>query len=216
MKVNVTTHNHVLSDQDQAAVTHLEQQLDRYLTHMDPDLVALTLDLEKHSRREEFLGSGRLVIFNRALPARKNSAPSLPVLVKRIGEDLEDQVRRFRARLGREYVYGRKRTALTSAELELAERQMGADRDLFDRALAGDEAAWQELVELERPRLRGLIAAELGAGSDGEDDQTVDDMLARVLEIGFQDLARKPARWSLFGWLTRLARREARRSTATA
>jgi hypothetical protein len=210
MKINITTHNYRLTDQDEAALEHLERKLGHYLRHVDPDLASITLDLERHSRREEFLGSGRLVIFNRALPAKRNSAPTLGVLIKRIGQDLEDQVRRFRARLGREFVYGRKRGALTSAEQELAERQMGADRDLYERALQGEEAAWQELVELERPRLGGVIAAELGETGGGPGGEGTDELLDRVLERGFRDLARKPARWSIFGWLTWLARREAR------
>ena len=41
--------------------------------------------------------------------------------------------------------------------------------------------------------------------------EAIEHLMADALTIAFRDLARKPARWSLSGWLAWIARRELRR-----
>jgi len=94
------------------------------------------------------------------------------------------------------------------------ERALLEERELLDRALAGDREAFDRLVEEELPGLRRAIErALLDVGTEPTPER-VEHVLADVLAIAFRELARKPARWSLGGWLAWIARREMERESA--
>lgn len=213
MKFQLTTHRCELTEADQRMLDHWLERIDRQLRHFDPDLVHLTFEVERHPRREEYLGSVRLSIFNRALPAKRNTGPALSVLLKRAFEDLEEQLARFKARLGHTYKHERKRASLSTDAIRTHESFMIEERELLDRALQGDRDAYETLVDSGIPGFRPVVArllAEHGREPSIDEEERV---LADVLSIGFRELARKPARWTLAGWLIWLARREIERES---
>lgn len=192
---------------------HLEH-LRRRLRHYDPDLLQLELVVERHARKQEYRGSIRLSLGNHVLPAKRNRAETLEGLLKAAFEDLEEQLDRFQARVRREYARERKRTSLPPEVVRAHERALLEERELLDRAMAGDRAAFDRLVEEELPGLRRTIErALLDVGAEPTSER-VEHTLADVLTVAFRELSRKPARWSLGGWLAWIARREVRRESS--
>jgi hypothetical protein len=182
-------------------------QLEQRLPHVDPDLVHLTLVVEPQARRDEYKGSARLVIFNRALPAKRNRAPTIGVLIKRSFEDLEDQVDRFKQRLRGEYANERTRASLSPEAAAARERELLEERELLDRALAGDSAAFNTLADSELPAVSQVIARALLDQGQEVGPEAIEHVLGDVLATAHANLARKPARWTLGGWLAWTARR---------
>jgi ribosome-associated translation inhibitor RaiA len=207
MKVTVATRHCELTPADQEMLDRHVAQLERRLWHINPDLIHLTLVIEPQARRDEYKGSVRLVIFNRALPAKRNTAPTIGVLIKRSFEDLEDQVDRFEQQLRGEYAHERKRASLTPEEREACEQLLLKERELFDRALAGDSAAFNALADAELPAVSQVIARALLEQGQEVGPETIAHVLGDVLTIAHENLARKPARWTLGGWLAWTARR---------
>jgi hypothetical protein len=167
--------------------------------------------VERHARREEYLGSVRLSIFNQALPAKRNAAPSLSILFKRTFEDLEEQLDKFKAKLSHSRTQQRKRVSLSPEALHAQERAMTEQRELLDRALLGEREAFETLVNTELPGIRPVIARLLAENGRAPSIDEEERVLSDVFGIGFRELGRKPARWSIAGWLIWLARREIRR-----
>ena len=156
------------------------------LRHFNPDLVHLDVTLEWHPRKREYSGSFRLSAAGALLPARRNRAASAEGLLDAAFDDLEEQLARYTARLRRERHHERKRASTRSQEaLEARERALLEERELLDRALR--EAGRDPLPEV------------------------IEHVLADVLAAAHQRLPEKPARWSIPGWLTWLARRQVRR-----
>lgn len=207
MKLTVTTRHCALTPADQEMLDRHVAQLERRLRHIDPDLVHLTLVIERQARRDEYRGSARLVIFNRALPAKRNTAPTIAVLIKRSFEDLEDQVQRFQQRLRGEYAHERTRASLPPEAIAARERELLEERELLDRALAGDSTAFNALVDAELPAVSQVIARALLEQGQEVGPEAIEHVLADVLATAHENLARKPARWTLGGWLAWTARR---------
>jgi len=207
MKMAVATRHCALTPADQEMLDRHVAQLEQRLWHMDPDLVHLTLVIEPQARRDEYRGSVRLVLFNRALPAKRNTAPTIGVLIKRSFEDLEDQVDRFKQRLRGEYAHERKRASLTPEAMAARERELLEERELLDRALAGDSTAFNTLADAELPAVSQLIARALLDQNREVGPDAIEHVLADVLATAHANLARKPARWTLAGWLAWTARR---------
>ncbi len=211
IKFTLTTRRCELTDRDRELLDHHLQRLDPELKHFDPDLVHLTLDIERHPRREEYTGRVRLAVMNTLLPARRNTAPTLPALLKLAFDDLHEQLHRFKSQLRREFMHERKRASLPPEMVTVQERLLLDERELLDRALAGDRAAFDALVNRELPELTRAVERLLAEQGRPTDSATVEHVLADVLTTAFTDLARKPARWSMAGWLAWLARRMIRR-----
>lgn len=211
MKLMLTTRRCTLTDRDQEILDHYLQRLEPELQHFDPDLVHLSLDIERHARREEYTGRIRLSIMGTLLPARRNVAPTLAALLKLAFDDLHEQLHRFKSKLRRDYIHERRRASLSPEMVKVQERVLLDERELLDRALAGDRAAFDTLVNRELPTLTRAIARLLAEHGRPTDTETVEHVLADVLTTAFTDLARKPTRWSMAGWLAWLARRTIRR-----
>jgi len=211
MKLMLTTRRCALTDRDQEILDHYLQRLEPELQHFDPDLVHLWLDIERHARREEYTGRIRLSIMGTLLPARRNVAPTLATLLKLAFDDLHEQLHRFKSKLRRDYMHERRRASLSSEMVKVQERVLLGERELLDRALTGDRAAFDALVNRELPTLTRAIERLLAEYGRPTDTETVEHVLADVLTTAFTDLARKPTRWSMAGWLAWLARRIIRR-----
>lgn len=207
MKFTLKTHRCTLTPAERAELDRRLDLLDRRLQHFDPDLVHLSLDIERHARRSEYRGSIRLVLLNHALPAKRNVAPTPSVLIKRTFEDLEEQVERFKARLRGEYTHERRRASLSPEAVHAVERELLAERELLDRALLGDEAAFRNLINRELPGVSAAIGRMLAERGQDASAEAVEHVLMDVLTRAFSELPRKPARWSYGGWLAWLARR---------
>jgi ribosome-associated translation inhibitor RaiA len=214
MELHLTTKRCELTPSAQKVLERHLEQLRRRLRYYDPDLLHLELAVERHARKKEYRGSIRLSLGNHVLPAKRNRAETLEGLLKAAFEDLEEQLDRFRARVRREYAHERKRASLPQEVVRAHERALLEERELLDRALAGDREAFDRLIEEELPGLRRAIErALLDVGAEPTPEQ-VEHILADVLAIAFRELPRKPARWSLGGWLAWIARREMERESA--
>lgn len=212
MKFHLLTKRCELTPSAQRILERHLERLERRLRYYEPDLVHLELAVERHARRNEYTGSIRLRLGSRVLPAKRNRAETLEGLLNAAFEDLEEQLDRFQARVRREYVHERKRASLPPEVVRAHERELLEERELLDRALAGDREAFDRLVARELPGLRRVIERELvGSGAGSE---RVEHVLADTLAIAFRELVRKPARWTMAGWLAWIARREIERERA--
>jgi ribosome-associated translation inhibitor RaiA len=208
LNYHLTTERCELGAADRGELEKHLRRLEAQLRHIDPDLVELDLKIERHARRDEYRGSVRLFVISQVLAAKRNAAPTVRAFLKQAFDDIEEQLRRFKAKLRREYAHGRKRASLSPAAVRFRERELLEERELLDRALAGDRQAFEQLVEAELPGLDRVISRTLAAAGRQPTPEEVQHILAEVLTLAFRELARKPARWSLGGWLAWLARRE--------
>lgn len=213
VELHVKTQRCELSPADQRGLDRYRERLDRRLRHFDPDLVHLTIEIDRHPRTGQYVGSFRLTLLNQALPAKRNSGPTIEALLKQAFDDIEEQLSRFKSNLRRDYAHERKRASLPPEAIRYQERELMAERELLDRALAGDRTAFDTLINDERPGLSTVIASELVARGQEPRPETIDHVMADVLTTAFRDLARKPARWSFGGWLAWLARRQLQRES---
>lgn len=211
VKLQVTSHDVELSPADQELIERYRARLAPRLRHFDPDLVHLALSIWQQARTGDYLATVRLTLLNNhTLPARRNSGPSIAVVLKRAFEDIEEQLGRFKSKLRREYTYERKRTSLAHDAVQAHERELLEERELLDRALTGDRAAFDTLAEAELPGLSQAIAEGLREQGREDTPEAIEQVIADVLTAAFAELARKPTRWSLGGWLVWLARRQIR------
>ncbi len=211
IRLHLMTRRAELAPADRALIDREITRLERRLRHFAPDALDLFLDLERHAHREEYRGSIRLAILGTVLSIKRNTAPSLHALLGRAFADLEERLERYEARLRRDYAHARRRPALSLEEARAVERQLLEERELLDRALAGDRAAFTSLVESELPGLTEAIARALQDAGREPTEEAIQHLLTDVLARAFVELKRKPARWSLGAWLVALARRQVAR-----
>jgi len=211
IKHHVTTQRCDLSPIDEREIERFIARLERRLPHVDDDLVHLTIAVEYQPRRDEYEGSIRLTLFNRVLRAKRNAGPTIQALLKQAFDDLDGQLTRFMGKLRRDFTYQRKRPSIAPETARMIERDMLAKRELLDRALAGNREAFNALVDTELPILSRAIASALVERQIDPSPEAIEHVMADVLVIAARDLAKKPARWSLSGWLAWLARREIER-----
>src|SRR5688572_2867760 len=102
IKFHTSTRRCELGPEEQKVLDHELERLERRTPQINPDLMHLGIHVEKHPRRQEYEGSVRLFVVNRALPARRNRAPTVAALLRRAFEDVEQQLERYKAQLRRE------------------------------------------------------------------------------------------------------------------
>jgi hypothetical protein len=112
IKFHTSTRRCELGTEDKAVLEHELERLERRTPQVDSDLMHLGIHIEKHPKREEYEGSVRLFVVNRALPARRNRAPSVAALLRRAFEDVEQQLDRYKAQLRREPRHHRRLTRM--------------------------------------------------------------------------------------------------------
>lgn len=214
LRYHLTTQRHEWTPADERALQRHLQRLEPQLRHFRPELVHLDIRLVHQPRADEFVGSFRLSLPGTVLVARRNRAPTVAALLHQAFADLEERLARYKARLRREYAHGRKRAALEPEQVRFLERELLERRELLDRALAGDRAAFDALVEHELPGLRRRVERLLVAAGREATEEAVEHVVADVLAKAMAELAHKPARWTLGGWLGWLAQRVVEREAS--
>ncbi len=194
-------------------LAHMESQL----KHVDPELVHAVVELSRHSRREEYRAVLRLFVLDSALVSRR-SAESVEGALLAAAQGVERQLQRYMGRLRGEHRYERTRAGLAPAARAADERVLIEERELLDRALAGDRAAFDRLTWDELPAVSAVIRKELErAGAAGSGVERIGErVLTRTLATCFEALARRPANMSLQGWLADTARRLTREEAGLA
>ena len=200
----------ITPDVEEVLTRHLNRLRPR-LRHFAPDLVHLDVALRRHPRKQEYSGSIRLSVTGTLLPSRLNRADTLEGLIKAAFDDLEEQLNRYKARLRRDHAHERRRASLPRETIEGWMRALLEERELLDRAVAGDRDAFDRLIEEDLPSVRrGILEALIERGEDLRPEM-VEQVLADVLTVAARHVTSKPPRWSMNGWLTWLARKEIRR-----
>jgi hypothetical protein len=83
------------------------------------------------------------------------------------------------------------------------EQALLEERELLDRALAGDRQAFDRLAEEDLPALHRAVERELLRLGRPVTPEAVQQGVAEALAVAFRNLSRKPARWTVGGWLAK-------------
>lgn len=211
MQLHLTAKGLDITPDVEATLTRHLDRLRPRLRHFAPDLVHLDLALRRHPRKQEYSGSIRLSVAGTLLPSRLNRAGTLEGLIKAAFDDLEEQLSRHKARLRRDHAHERRRASLPQETIGGWERALLEERELLDRTVAGDRDAFDRLVEEDLPSVRRRMLEALIERRQDPRPEIVEQILGDVLTVAARQVARKPPRWSMNGWLTWLARKEIRR-----
>ncbi len=207
MEVHLTTQRFELGSHTREVLDRLVEHVQRRLRHFPPELVQLELRLQRAARREEYTGSARLRLPGRVLTARRNRSATPEGWLRAVFDDLEDQLSRYKAALRREHLHERRRASLPREVVEAYQRALLEERELLDRALAGDRSAFDRLAEEDLRAVRRTVERELLRLGREVTPEAVQQAVAEALAVGFRNLARKPARWTVGGWLSWVAKR---------
>jgi ribosome-associated translation inhibitor RaiA len=210
MEVHLTTKRFELGGHAREVLDRAVARLERRLGHFRPDLVHLQITVERAARKEEYTGSARLHLPGRVLYARRNRSATAEGWLRAAFDDLEQQLSRYKAKLRREHAHERRRASLPPEAVEAYEHALLEERELLDRALAGDREAFDRLADEDLPALRRAVERELLRLGRPVTPEAVQQAVAEALSVGFRNLARKPARWTVGGWLAWVARRTLR------
>lgn len=216
MEVHVTTQRCELGGNAREVLDRSVARLQRRLRHFRPDLVHLEIRVERAARKEEYTGSARLFLPGRVLYARRNRSATPEGWLRAVFDDLEEQLSRYKAKLRREHAHERRRASLPPEAVEAYERTLLEERELLDRALAGDREAFDRLAEEDLPALHRTLERELIRLGRTVTPEAVQEAVADTLSVAFRNLSRKPARWTLGGWLVWVAKRVLRMEPVTA
>lgn len=216
MEVHVTTQRCELGGHTREVLDRSVARLQRRLRHFRPDLVHLEIRMERAARKEEYTGSARLYLPGRVLYARRNRSATPEGWLRAAFDDLEEQLSRYKAKLRREHAHERRRASLPPEAVEAYERALLEERELLDRALAGDREAFDRLAEEDLPALYRTVERELLRLGRTVTPEAVQEAVADTLSVGFRNLSRKPARWTVGGWLAWVAKRVLRMEPVTA
>jgi len=207
IRYQITTRRVELTNHLRREIELRLQRLERRLRHFPADALQAQIAVERQVRRNAYSVRLALMIWQRMLVARR-MGPSLEVALDAAVEAIERQVERYKARLRGDYLYERKRAALSPEEREAREHELIEDRALLDRALLGDREAFEELTERELTGLTRYIRRRLAQREI--DEAMLDTLLPQILEqtllVGFERLRQKPESMSLQGWLALQAR----------
>ena len=210
MAVHVTTRRFERGEDAREVLDRSLARLQRRLRHFRPDLVHLQVQVERAARKEEYTGSARLYLPGRVLYARRNRSATPEGWIRAAFDDLEQQLSRYKAQLRREHAHERRRASLPEEAVEAYQRTLLEERELLDRALAGDREAFDRLADEDLPALRRAVERELLRLGRPVTPEAVQQAAADALAGGFRNLARKPARWTVGGWLAWVAKRTLR------
>jgi ribosome-associated translation inhibitor RaiA len=210
MEVHLTTRRFELGGHAREVLDRCVARLQRRLRHFRPDLVHLQVKLERAARKEEYTGSARLYLPGRVLYARRNRSTTPEGWLRAAFDDLEQQLSRYKAQLRREHAHERRRASLAPEVVEAYERALMEERELLDRALAGDREAFERLADEDLPALRRAVERELLRLGRPVTPEAVQQAVAEAMSAAFRNLSRKPARWSVGGWLAWVAKRTLR------
>lgn len=167
-----------------------------------PDQQEIRLTLRAHARPQQKPAfEGRAVVHlptGTIVAEDRNHDPQ--VLIDRLADTLVADLKRHQERVRRDYVYRRKQRARAdlSAAGPLLQRDQEAGR-------------WEDFFQLLRPQLeflrdharRELRLLEMeGVLERGE--LSVGDLLDEVVQLAWQQMPQRPARWPLAVWLTDL------------
>jgi len=210
MEVHLTTQRFELGGHAREVLDRSVARLQRRLRHFRPDLVQLHVKVERAARKEEYTGSARVYLPGRVLSARRNRSATPEGWLRAAFDDLEEQLSRYKARLRREHAHERRRASLPREAVEAYERALREERELLDRALVGDREAFDGLAEEGLAGLRRAVERELLRLGRPLTAEAVQQAVAEALSVGFRNLAHKPARWTVGGWLAWVAKRTLR------
>jgi hypothetical protein len=208
MKLQIKTHGCTLSPGDEREMERHLAQLEPVLTRFDPDLVHLDVEIEKQARRAEYTCALRLTIMEQVLAAHRNAAPKIHTLLNYAFDDLRERLARMDAQLRHEADWERKRGGRSGEDLKRTERELIELRAALDQALATDPTAFAVLADTRLPAVRRILYEAMTHEGHQPAQEELDRALVQVLAAAQQDLRSKPDRWSLFGWLAWVARRE--------
>jgi ribosome-associated translation inhibitor RaiA len=207
MEVHLTTQRCELGAHAREVLDRSVARLQRRLRHFPPDLVHLEVRLQRAARKEEYTGSARLHLPGRVLYARRNRSATAEGWLRAVFDDLEEQLSRYKAKLRREHAHERRRTSLPAEAVAAYEQALLEARELLDRALAGDRQAFDRLAEEDLPALHRAVERELLRLGRPVTPEAVQQGVAEALAVAFRNLSRKPARWTVGGWLAWVAKR---------
>jgi DNA-directed RNA polymerase specialized sigma24 family protein/ribosome-associated translation inhibitor RaiA len=177
-------------------------RIQKLLRAYRPDQQELRLTLHAHARpSQKPFFEGRAVVHlptGTVVAEDQNHDPQ--ALIDRLADTLVAELKRHQERVRRDYVYRRKQRARAdlSAAGPLLQRDQEAGR-------------WEDFFQLLRPQLeflrdharRELRLLEMeGVLQRGE--LSVGDLLDEVVQLAWQRMPQRPARWPLSVWLTDL------------
>lgn len=212
MRLHVRLKGLELSASEQKLLQKRTARLEERLARIDPGLVDLEIVIERQARRREYLSQTRLIIMNRTLPAGRNRADEVRTLIVRVFEDIEEQLDQFLADLRGREESQRKRGLRAGRDLKRTSRRIAEEQALLARALAGDRTTFDQLAEARLAGVRKVIFEILSKGGREPTDDELDAALRLTLSRAYEMLARKPARWTMYGWLAHTARHVLKRS----
>jgi hypothetical protein len=211
MKLQVVARGCQLTPGDERQLLRRVERLTAQLERFDPDLVHLEVVINKQARRSEFTSRLRLVVMEHVLPVHRNAAPHIRTVLTRAFDDLERSLIQFNEQMRGATGWQRKRSARSARRIKQAQAALINERALLDRALAGERTAFEVLADTRLAGLRNVIFELLTERGGQPSDDELDQALGTTLAVAFEQLERKPERWSIHGWLSWIARRELRR-----
>ncbi|MBI4496971.1 MAG: HPF/RaiA family ribosome-associated protein [Chloroflexi bacterium] len=196
---NVEMTQHLYDD----LLFHVEK-LEPLVQHFPPDGVHVNITVERHQRTQDYIVSMRLGLADAVVLVSKEMAPGLDVAARLAVEDIIDQLGRYKAQLSGQPDYDQAASDLHPQTMTAAGRALVDERELLDRSLAGDEAAFTDLTRRHLPAVTRTVRRALreqNITDRAQQDERLRHILAQTMALAFRDLPRKPAHMSLQGWL---------------
>lgn len=209
MRYHIMAPNIELSDQMQANLMGKLQKIERFVQRFPPDTVDVDVTVDRHQRTQDFVVSLRLGLTGTVLVA-KEQAPGLEQAAIAAVDDVLDQLKRYKAKLRGEGAIAHSRQPVSPEAMVDIIEPLLEQRELYDRAIAGDTGAFEQLMNEEGFSVRRVLRQELqrhGIHDGPEQDALFEMLLGDALAEAQSDLARKPSRMSVPGWLSLKARK---------
>lgn len=211
MRYHIMAPSIELSDRMRDTLLRKLQKLERFVQRFPADGVDVVATVDRQVRTDDFVVSLRLNLNGTALVS-KEQAPQLQQAVGAAIEDVLDQLNRYKAKLRGDALIAHSRTTMQSEELAEVLTPLLEQRELYDRAMAGDQGAFQRLLEEDGFSLQQVLRQELrqhGVDDGPEQDTLAADLLGHALIAAQQDMEHKPSRMSVSGWLALKVRKAA-------
>jgi len=203
MQYHVSTKGFEPSDNLHVEIEKKRQKLAKLVEQFPQDVIHLDLTMERQPRREEYIASLRLGLTGTVLAAHERGVTPENALHKAVNI-LETELAHYKARLRHENAVSRRREDLTTVESDLLQDDLRTERELLDRCLAGNKAAFDDLVKEYMPELLQAVreeAARTGPGKPLPSDEELRAVVQEALAEAFQRLPHEPPRANLANWL---------------